>query len=664
MGVRRALLIATDKYTDHGFQQLRAPESDTRELAAVLQDPTIGACTVSVLRNKKAHEATRAIEDFFADAARDDLRLIYLSGHGIKDEQGDLYFVTTDSRRDRLASTAILAEFVHRQIDRSRCRCVVVWLDCCYAGAFPSGLTHRGARDAEVVSHLKGKGRVIMTSSTALEYSFESGKDTPTGLDGTGRSVFTHAIIEGLRTGNADLNQDGLIEATELYDYVYKQVQHITPRQTPTLKTDVEGSFPIAAHPLSGLTGAALPTSRTRATPHSAVQPPRPGPTSPPTGTAARRGPSRRTVLLSAVGALTVTGIPTSLYLASPSVPPHGATDTHPVRATAPKNPDLSAQGSAHNFHGNPHYFARQPNGTLRHWFYDGAGKPHQDFWPVGDFAGAPASLATTDQQHVWVRDNQNNLQHRFWVPGTGFEPQDVWGHQLVGDPTAFLDGNQQHVFARGTGDILLHWQWNPTQPRDNPIYEDVWARGLLGDPTAIAGGGQQHVFGRGAGDILLHWWWDLTHPADKPIYDEIWGHGLVGDPTVLLSGDHVYVVAVDAKGSLQCWWRNGPTSPVGHRTWTGSGITGRPTALHVSGQKHLWARDTNSNLLHWSWSSDDPPDRLIPDTPWGQGLASDPTAILVGTTLHVFTVDPTGTARHWHRDQAGGAPQETNLGT
>ncbi|MCK4900129.1 MAG: tetratricopeptide repeat protein, partial [Anaerolineales bacterium] len=46
-------------------------------------------------------------------------------------------------------------------------------------------------------------------------------------------SVFTHHLIQGLKTGQADTDGDGRITVDELYDYVYEQVVQQTPKQTP-----------------------------------------------------------------------------------------------------------------------------------------------------------------------------------------------------------------------------------------------------------------------------------------------------------------------------------------------------------------------------------------------------------------------------------------------
>ena len=65
-------------------------------------------------------------------------------------------------------------------------------------------------------------------------------------------SVFTHAIVNGLRTGEADRDKDGLITVTDLYQYVYDNVRSAEPRQTPELWTyGAEGNL-LVAHSVRG----------------------------------------------------------------------------------------------------------------------------------------------------------------------------------------------------------------------------------------------------------------------------------------------------------------------------------------------------------------------------------------------------------------------------
>ncbi len=249
-GERRALLIATDTYSDPLFSELRGASADVEMLAAVLADSSIGGYSVQVLRNEAAHDVTSAIEGLFVEAGRDDLILLYAAGHGVKNDAGQLYLAMANSRRDRLQASTVSAQFVRDQMTRSRSRCITVWLDCCYAGAFPPGAIPRAATQVmDVLPQLNGRGRAVMTASSAMEYAFETGAEpnlTSTDTGTAGRGVFTNMLIQGLKTGNADLDGDGYIDVEELYRYVYEQMKATRFQQTPQLDSQIEGKLYIA----------------------------------------------------------------------------------------------------------------------------------------------------------------------------------------------------------------------------------------------------------------------------------------------------------------------------------------------------------------------------------------------------------------------------------
>ena len=70
----------------------------------------------------------------------------------------------------------------------------------------------------------------MLTASTATEYSFEG---EPTDAAAPAGSVFTAALVKGLRTGAADTDQDGLVSVDDAYSYVFDQVQAAGAAQTP-----------------------------------------------------------------------------------------------------------------------------------------------------------------------------------------------------------------------------------------------------------------------------------------------------------------------------------------------------------------------------------------------------------------------------------------------
>jgi hypothetical protein len=61
--------------------------------------------------------------------------------------------------------------------------------------------------------------------------------------------VFTSALVEGLATGDADLDEDGWISLNELYDYVFDKVQEQNPHQTPSRHFELEGELYLARSP-------------------------------------------------------------------------------------------------------------------------------------------------------------------------------------------------------------------------------------------------------------------------------------------------------------------------------------------------------------------------------------------------------------------------------
>jgi hypothetical protein len=239
----QAVIVASDRYDDPGLRQLRSPARDIRALERVLADPAIGDFDVKTLFNEPAHVVNLSVEDFFADRGTDDLLLLYFSCHGVKDDGGRLYFATANTQLRRLGATAVSSAFVNEQMDSSRSKKIMLFLDCCYSGAFFRGMTPRAGAGIDINERFEGRGRAVITASTAMEYAFEP-DDT---LVGEGRpSIFTEALVRGLETGEADQDEDGHVSVDELYDYVYDQVRRATPSQTPSKLINVQGALYIA----------------------------------------------------------------------------------------------------------------------------------------------------------------------------------------------------------------------------------------------------------------------------------------------------------------------------------------------------------------------------------------------------------------------------------
>lgn len=260
-GTRSALIVATDTYDDQRLARLQAPEADAEALAGVLSDPEIGGFDVTTVLNRPWHEVARAVALFFRNRRPEDLVLVHFSCHGLKDDSGELYFAATDTSLDLLEATAVSSASVNRVMDRSRAGSVLLLLDCCYAGAFARGMTARAGGGVDVNERLGGRGRAVITASSALQFAFEGDTIADGDPESVRPSLFTTALVEGLRTGEADRDLDGWVSLDELYSYIHDEVTRVNPDQTPTKWAfDIEGDVRIARRGTPVSTPAELPS--------------------------------------------------------------------------------------------------------------------------------------------------------------------------------------------------------------------------------------------------------------------------------------------------------------------------------------------------------------------------------------------------------------------
>ncbi|WP_030607875.1 type VII secretion protein EccCb [Streptomyces sclerotialus] len=262
-GRRIALLVATDGYVDPGLNQLRSPTRGADELAALLQDEAVGRFDfVRTLTNRPKEEIEREVEALLSNRAPDDLVLLYLACHGIRNDTDRLFFATIGTDLGRPHTTAVRADLIHQLLDECEARTKIVLLDCCYSGLFHRA-TPMSPAPVDVEAALAGRGTFVITASTALEYAYEGDQLTLDNARPVAR--FTAALNEGLSTGLADLDRDGIITPDELYTYVHDAVVNQSgPEQTPTKSGQCEGHVPLAyAARTDPATGLAPPGART-----------------------------------------------------------------------------------------------------------------------------------------------------------------------------------------------------------------------------------------------------------------------------------------------------------------------------------------------------------------------------------------------------------------
>ncbi|MHC5718143.1 MAG: caspase family protein, partial [Nostoc sp.] len=228
-----ALLIGVSEY-EPGLNPLPASVRDMQAIAKVLQNPEMGdfaETDIQKLENPDPQRMQEAIETLFSDRRKDDLAIVYFSGHGIKDESGKLYLATRLTRKNTqgqlIKSTAVPASFIHNIMSESRSKRLVIILDCCFSGAFAEGWSAKDDGSVNIQAELGCEGRVVLTSSTSTQYSFQQ--------EGANLSTYTRYLVEGIETGAADLDNNGVVSVDELHEYAKKKVKEAAPAMQPEI---------------------------------------------------------------------------------------------------------------------------------------------------------------------------------------------------------------------------------------------------------------------------------------------------------------------------------------------------------------------------------------------------------------------------------------------
>ncbi|MEO0645155.1 MAG: dynamin family protein [Cyanobacteria bacterium J06650_10] len=231
-----ALVIGVSEYTD-GLKKLDASTGDVAALSEVLSHPQIGGFKVKTLLNPTSETLSQSLEIWFLERKKEDTCIIFFSGHGLKDDQRNLYFGTTNTRKFNghlVTSTAVAARTIYSWMNRCRARQQVIILDCCFSGAF-GDVTAKddGSIDFQEQLVEQCEGRIVLTSTNSVDYAFEQ--------KGSEISIYTQYLVEGMRTGAADLDGDGKISVDELHCYAKRKVKEESPAMEPQIISIREG---------------------------------------------------------------------------------------------------------------------------------------------------------------------------------------------------------------------------------------------------------------------------------------------------------------------------------------------------------------------------------------------------------------------------------------
>jgi len=235
--------ISNYKYFYKGIPNLRFADQDAIDFYNYLhEDQGYSEDHIRLLTNEQATimNVRDALLSFLRQAIEEDLVLIYFAGHGAPElgDPNNLYLLCYDTDPDRMPSTAYHMGDIETAFDRHiASKNVVFFADACHSGGIGRGdlstLRSTGQENAinNYLERLRnaGEGRVVFTASDRGQLSRESEKW------GGGHGVFTYFLLKGLK-GDADINNDQIVSAGEIFGYVSQEVRRETyNQQTPRI---------------------------------------------------------------------------------------------------------------------------------------------------------------------------------------------------------------------------------------------------------------------------------------------------------------------------------------------------------------------------------------------------------------------------------------------
>ncbi|MFC2107081.1 caspase family protein [Bacteroidota bacterium] len=265
------VVISVSDYQDDRMD-LKYAAKDGRDLVNLYTEANSGDwdnIIFDTLLNQNAkRENILAIKEKLKHTSIEDQVILYVSGHGLLDNDFDFYFATHDIDFNNPAERGISYEELEWLLDSIPARNKLFLMDACHSGevdkeeliaynaekvdTLKSGVkryTYKaGILQDEEVSGLglqnsfelmqelfsnlnRGSGAVVISAAAGDSYAMES--------DEWENGVFTYSILNGLKSGDADSNKDGEITVSELRDYVSKSVQELTNGlQKPTMRQE------------------------------------------------------------------------------------------------------------------------------------------------------------------------------------------------------------------------------------------------------------------------------------------------------------------------------------------------------------------------------------------------------------------------------------------
>jgi len=152
------------------------------------------------------------------NAKQGDTIAFFFAGHGVQGEDGKFYLATSKTDENNITSTALAFDRISFLLKRSKAR-IAIFLDACHSGAAGQGLFSTNDDVVDNVLEQVPSGVVVFSASKGREFALED--------EFAENGFFTRAIADVIHVerGNHDINDNGSIEISELFQGVKKLVK-------------------------------------------------------------------------------------------------------------------------------------------------------------------------------------------------------------------------------------------------------------------------------------------------------------------------------------------------------------------------------------------------------------------------------------------------------
>ncbi len=232
-----AVIIGISSYNH--MPTLRYTDDDAYRMYAFLKSPEGGALTddqIRILIDEDAtyDKITSSMQEVFSKAGKDDLVMLYFSGHGLRGSFLPIDFNGYDKKLEH--------EEINKILDASPAKYKLCIADACHSGSLlamaeKSGEIRNVLEDYYKTLAQADAGTALIMSSKSDETSLES--------SGLRQGVFSHFLIRGLK-GEADKDGNKIVTVQELFDFVDQNVRTYTMnRQSPVIKGVYDGKMTV-----------------------------------------------------------------------------------------------------------------------------------------------------------------------------------------------------------------------------------------------------------------------------------------------------------------------------------------------------------------------------------------------------------------------------------